>query len=83
MLASPGPGKSVPYVGIIGTWFLCMACTLASPGPGELDFHLGLTHTWRHKSPRGLHLDLVNLVLTWSSLGTGNSGHHLGLTWTW
>ena len=44
--ASPIPGDSRPYLGIIGTWFHCMACRLASPGPGEWGCHLVLTHTW-------------------------------------
>ena len=45
-VGSPGPENSSPYLGIIGTWFLCMACRLASSGPGERGCHLGLTHAW-------------------------------------
>ena len=35
-----------PYLGIIGTLFLCMAYRLASPGHCEWGGHLGLTHAW-------------------------------------
>ena len=81
-LASPGPGNSGSYMGIIGTRFLCMARKMASPGPGEYGCHLCLTRTWEHRPLVGL-LDLVNLVLTWSSPIPGVSGHALGLPWTW
>ena len=45
--------------------------------------------------PPGLHLDLVNLVITgphldlvivvstWTSPGSCGSGSHMGLSWTW
>jgi hypothetical protein len=77
-----GHDDSGPYLGIIGTWFHCMACRLASPGPGE-----GVA-TWASPIPgdSGPHvglLALVNLVLTWSSPSPGDSGNHLGLTLTW
>ena len=43
---------------------------------------LGLTLTWYIWSPLGLHLGLVNLVLSWSAHGLVTV-RHLVLTWTW
>ena len=38
-------GDSVPYLGIIGTWFHCMACRLASPEPENSSPYLGIIGT--------------------------------------
>ena len=43
--ASPIPGDSRPYLGIIGTWFHCMASKLSSPGPGKSVPYLGIIVT--------------------------------------
>ena len=40
--ASTIPGDSGPYLGIIGTWFHCMACRLASPGLRNSGPYLGI-----------------------------------------
>ena len=81
-LASPGPGNSGPYLGIIGTLFLYMAYRLASHGAGERGWHLA-SHIHGDTAPPWAQFDLVILVLTWSSPVPGNPGHHLGITWTW
>ena len=45
--ASPGPGDSGPYLGIIGFWYwLLVFYTSASPGPGDSGHPLDLTLTW-------------------------------------
>ena len=79
--ASPGPGDSVPHLGlhgpsnsvphpgIIGTWILYST--------------LGLTLTrdfWSHSGPQ---TKLVTPVPLWPSPLPGDSGHPLGFTWAW
>ena len=91
LLGLHGSSDSGLHPGIIGTWIL-----YSTPGPHfdhDLWSHsgpqtklvtlvppLGLTLTWLFWSPFGLHLGLVNLVLSWSHLDLVN-GLHLGLTW--
>ena len=77
-------GDSVPYLGIIGTWFHCMACRLASPGPGKSGPYVGIigngSSAWPARWP---HLDLVSEISTWASPIPGDTSPHVGLTWTW
>ena len=66
--ASPGPGDSGPYLGIIGTWLLS-----SLPGP-PLDL-VTLVTVWTSPTPDDCgptlpHLDEV-------------TGSHRDLTWTW
>ena len=76
-LASFGPGDSLPYLGIIGTWFHCIAFRLAAPGP------VNCGSTWAssgrgYSIPSGTDLIVVTLVLTFASSVPCDSGS----TWT-
>ena len=69
--ASLGPGYSTPHLGLTLTREL-----LSHSAPQTKLFTLVpalvLTLTWRLWSPLGLHLRLVNLVLSWSAPGSGD-----------
>ena len=79
-----GPGDSDPNLGIIGTWFHCMACRFDSPGPGYSGPYRGTIGTrFLFKAYRLASLDLVSVVDTWASPIPGETGPHLGLNWTW
>ena len=76
-LASSGHASTAWPAGWPRLDLVTLVPTWASPGHGSSAWppgwpqlalvwgcHLGLTHTWLHRSPRGPHFDLVNLVLS-------------------
>ena len=79
--ASFRTGYSIPHLGLNLTRDL-----ISHSGPQTklvtLVIPLGLTLTWQIWSPLGLHLGLVNLVLSWSAHGSGDCsppGPHMDL----